>query len=75
MSKFSEFRIMPVCMSPDSSVCSTVTDLSHTINNIHVHVSSFRFGSPWATNKTNISAPGRRGGGGFLTQTDACFIL
>jgi len=47
MSKSSEFRIMPIRMSANSSVCNTVSELSHVINNIYVHVSSFQFASPW----------------------------
>jgi hypothetical protein len=61
MSKSSEFGIVPVRMSPNESVCNTVSELSHVINNVYVHVSGFRFASPWATNKTNIGVP--RGGG------------
>jgi len=36
---------MPVRMSSNSSVCSTLSELSHIINYIHVHVRSFRFAS------------------------------
>jgi hypothetical protein len=74
MSISSEFRIVPIRMSPNSSVCKTDSELSHIINNIYVHVSSFRFESPWATNKTNIGVSGR-GGGCFHTQVDTSFTL